>query len=140
LFISLTFIAFAVFEITRKQPIHPVQYLLVGLALAVFYLLLIAASEHIAFHWAYLLAASACTGLLGYYLTGVLRSFKAGLYFSALVAGLYATLFVIINSEDAALLMGSVLLFLALSVLMVVTRRLDWYSLGAVRESGVKAG
>ena len=129
LFISLTFIAFLVYEITKKQAIHPVQYLLVGLALAIFYLLLISLSEHIAFAQAYMSAACACTGLLGYYLSAVLKSIKAGVLFTVMLGLLYAMLYVIINSEDSALLMGSGVLFLMLAILMGVTRHIDWYQL-----------
>ena len=136
LFISLTFIAFFVFEVIKRHPIHPIQYLLVGFALALFYLLLISLSEHIAFAWAYPLAACACTALLGYYLSAVLRGLKAGLLFSAALAILYAVLYVIIGSEDSALLMGSVLLFLMLALLMTVTRRIDWYKLSHERDAG----
>ncbi len=131
LFISLTFVAIIVFEIIKKLSIHPIQYLLVGLALAIFYLLLISLSEHIAFHWAYLVATSACTILLCFYLTGVMQSFKQGLFFSVLIAALYGILFVILRAEDFALLMGCMLLFAALALCMIVTRHIDWYQLSA---------
>ncbi len=129
LFISLTFIAFLVYEITKKQAIHPVQYLLVGLALAMFYLLLISLSEHLAFAYAYLSAASACTGLLAYYLIAVLKNTKAGVLFAAMLGLLYGLLYIILNSEETALLMGSGVLFLMLALLMGVTRHIDWYAL-----------
>lgn len=127
LFISLTFIAFWVFEIIRKLPIHPVQYLLVGFSLSIFYLLLISLSEHIAFGWAYFVAAVACTALLGFYLAGVLRSLSASVFFTVIIALLYAVLYVIISLENTALLMGSGLLFLSLTILMTITRNIDWY-------------
>lgn len=129
LFISLTFIAFWVFEIIRKLRIHPVQYLLVGFALSIFYLLLISLSEHIAFVWAYFIAATACTALLGYYLAGVLRSISASVFFTAIIALLYAVLYVIICLENTALLMGSGLLFISLTLLMAITRNIDWYGI-----------
>ncbi|MGR9072184.1 MAG: cell envelope integrity protein CreD [Gammaproteobacteria bacterium] len=131
LFISLTFVAFLVLEIVKRLRIHPVQYLLVGLALAIFYLLLVSLSEHIAFSLAYLTAAAACSGLLGYYLTAVLGSPRQGVLFAGLIALLYGALYVILRSEDAALLMGSLLLFAALATLMAATRRVDWYGLGS---------
>ncbi len=129
LFISLTFIAFWVFEIIRKLPIHPVQYLLVGFALSIFYLLLISLSEHIAFGWAYFIASIACTALLGFYLAGVLRSLSASVFFTAIIALLYAVLYIIISLENTALLMGSGLLFASLTVLMTITRKIDWYKI-----------
>lgn len=131
LFISLTFVAIIVFEIIKKLNIHPIQYLLVGLALAIFYLLLVSLSEHIAFHWAYLIATVACTVLLCFYLTGVMRSFKQGLFFSLLIATLYGILFVILRAEDFALLMGCLLLFSALALCMFITRHIDWYEISA---------
>ncbi len=138
LFISLTFIAFWVFEIIKKLPIHPVQYLLVGFALSIFYLLLISLSEHIAFIYAYFIAAAACTGLLAYYLSAVLHSTKNSLFFSGVIAVLYTVLYVIICLENTALLMGSGLLFVALSLLMVITRHIDWYSLASHSDSSVE--
>jgi len=131
LFISLTFIAFWVFEILKKLQIHPVQYLLVGFALSIFYLLLISLSEHIEFVWAYFIAAIACTGLLGYYLAGILRSSRASVFFTGIIALLYAVLYVIICLENTALLMGSGLLFFSLAVLMGITRNIDWYSISS---------
>ncbi len=129
LFISLTFIAFWVLEIIKKLVIHPVQYLLVGFALSIFYLLLISLSEHIAFVWAYFIAASACTGLLGFYLAGVLHSFRVSVLFSGIIALLYTVLYIIICLENTALLMGSGLLFISLTILMVTTRNIDWYDI-----------
>ena len=131
LFISLTFIAFWVFEILKKLQIHPVQYLLVGFALSIFYLLLISLSEHIVFGWAYFIAAVSCTGLLGYYLTGIVRSLWTSVVFSGIIALLYAVLYVIICLENTALIMGSGLLFCSLAVLMGITRNIDWYSIAS---------
>jgi inner membrane protein len=104
-----------------------VQYGLVGLSLAIFFLLLVSLSEHIAFHWAYLAASVACIGLLGFYLTGVLRSAGRGLGFAVMLATLYAALYGLLVSEDNALVLGSGLLFVILAAIMVVTRKVDWY-------------
>lgn len=130
LFISLTFIAFWIFEVIKKLPIHPLQYLLVGFGLSIFYLLLISLSEHIKFFWAYVIAAIACTGLLGFYLTAVLRGFRVSLFFTAIIALLYTVLYIIISLENTALLMGSGLLFISLTIVMTITRHIDWYSIG----------
>ncbi|MDR2187804.1 MAG: cell envelope integrity protein CreD [Azonexus sp.] len=130
LFIVLTFAAFFLTEILRRAPIHPLQYLLVGLALAIFFLLLIAFSEHMAFAAAYGLSAAACIGLIAWYLVGVFGSRQRGAAFGAGLTGLYGVLYGVLLSEDNALLMGSLLLFIALGVVMLTTRRLDWYSLG----------
>ena len=131
LFIALTFAGFFLTEILRRSPIHPMQYLLVGLALAIFFLLLIAFSEHLPFYAAYGLSATACIGLIATYLAGALGGTRQGLAFGAGLTGLYGVLYGVLLSEDNALLMGSVLLFLALGVTMLATRRLDWYRLGA---------
>ena len=130
LFVVLSFTAFFLFEHLKTLPIHPIQYLLVGLAQAVFFLLLTSLSEHIAFALAYLAAAAASILLIGVYLAAVLRGWRRGLGFSAGLALLYAALFGILRSEQNALLLGSLLLFFALAGLMLGTRRIDWYGLG----------
>jgi len=131
LFILLTFVGFVLFELIQRLRIHPLQYLLVGLALAIFFLLLLSLSEHIAFWQAYLVAAAACIGLQGVYLTGVLRNRTFGLAFSGLLGALYAVLYLLLQSEGDALLMGSILLFAILAAIMWMTRKLDWYEIGA---------
>jgi inner membrane protein len=133
LFVLLTFVGFFMFELIKQLPIHPIQYGLVGLALAIFFLLLLSLSEHIAFAWAYLVASVACIGLLGFYLSHVLRSRARGLGFAAMLAMLYAALYGLLVSEDNALVLGSGLLFLILAAIMVVTRKVDWYALGRAR-------
>ena len=127
MFIALTFGAFFLFEVMKRLPVHPAQYTLVGLALAMFFLLLLALSEHIAFGAAYLIAASACVGLVGFYLAGVLGSALRGGAFAGLLAALYGALYGLLVSEDNALLMGALLLFGVLGVAMWVTRKFDWY-------------
>lgn len=130
LFIVLSFTAFFMFEHLRNLPIHPVQYLLVGLAQAVFFLLLTSLTEHISFSLAYLAAATASITLIGIYLAAILHGWTRGLGFSGALAILYAALFGILRSEQNALLLGSLLLFIALAGLMLGTRRIDWYRLG----------
>ncbi|WP_282359310.1 cell envelope integrity protein CreD [Pseudomonas sp. PS01303] len=130
LFIVLTFAGFFLFEVLKSLAVHPVQYALVGVALAFFYLLLLSLSEHIGFTLAYLLSASACVLLIGFYVCHVLRSVHHGLSFSAGLAALYGLLYGLLSAEDYALLMGSLLLFGLLGVFMVLTRKLDWYGIG----------
>ncbi|MCE9549806.1 MAG: cell envelope integrity protein CreD [Betaproteobacteria bacterium] len=130
LFVMLTFAAFGLFEILKKLPIHPVQYGLVGIALALFFLLLLALSEHLSFGFSYLAAAGGCVGLIGFYLGNVLRSTLRGLIFCAWLALLYAALYGLLVSEDNALLMGALLLFSLLACAMMITRKVDWYQLG----------
>ena len=130
LFIALTFAGFFLFEVLKSLAVHPVQYALVGVALAFFYLLLLSLSEHLGFALAYLISASACVLLIGFYVCHVLRSVAHGLGFSAGLAALYGLLYGLLSAEDYALLMGSLLLFGLLGTVMVLTRKLDWYGVG----------
>jgi inner membrane protein len=129
LFIGLTFAAFLLLELLRRLAIHPVQYTLVGLALAMFFLLLTALSEHIAFATAYSIATAACVGVITVYLVRVLASARLGLAFGAALAALYGMLYALVQAEDYSLLGGSILLFALLAALMLATRRVDWYRL-----------
>lgn len=131
LFVALTFVGFFMFELVRQLLVHPIQYLLVGAAIAIFFLLLLALSEHMAFGWSYLAAAAACIGLIGFYLSAVLRSVVRGAGFAAMLATLYAALYGLLLSEDNALVLGAGLLFAILAAIMVVTRKVDWYRLAA---------
>ena len=135
LFVVLTFTGFLLFELVRQLRIHPLQYLMVGLALAIFFLLLVSLSEHIAFWKAYLVSTLACIGLQAVYLAHVLGRWTRGLGFAALLGLLYGALYGLLVSEDNALLMGSLLLFGLLALAMVFTRRVDWYALGSQRRA-----
>ncbi|MGB3393835.1 MAG: cell envelope integrity protein CreD [Stenotrophomonas sp.] len=130
LFVLLTFVGFVLFELIKRLKIHPLQYLLVGLALAIFFLLLLSLSEHIPFLWAYLASAAACIGLQGFYLSGVLHSWKRGLGFASMLTLLYGVLYLLLDSENNALLLGSLLLFGILAAIMWITRKVDWYDVG----------
>lgn len=127
LFIALTFLSFFAWEQVSRTRIHPLQYLLVGLALSMFYLLLIALSEHISFALAYLAAAAALVLLVGSYIAGALRSQARGVFAGTVMTVVYGLLYVLVLSEDYALLIGAITLFVALAVVMLVTRRVDWY-------------
>lgn len=129
LFVCLTFAAIFLFEILKNLAIHPAQYALVGLALAMFFLLLLSLSEHLDFLVAYFLATVACVSLIGVYLSAVLHSRKRGISAGGLLAGLFASLYVLLESEDNALMLGSLLMFTLLGVAMLATRKLDWYGL-----------
>jgi inner membrane protein len=129
LFIGLTFAAFLVVELLRRLAIHPVQYALVGLALAMFFLLLTALSEHIDFAVAYAAATAACVGLITTYLVRVLKSARIALAFGAALGALYAMLYALLKAEDYALLGGALLLFGLLAAVMLATRRVEWYQL-----------
>jgi inner membrane protein len=129
LFIGLCFITFFIFETLVKLPIHPIQYCLVGLANAIFYLLLISLSENIQFGLAYAIASFCCVALLMFYLKPVLKEKKYAYIFSSVLAALYSVLYIIINMEDLALMMGSFLIFFVLAAIMFTTRNIDWYQM-----------
>ncbi|MDM4767138.1 cell envelope integrity protein CreD [Pelomonas sp. SE-A7] len=131
LFIALTFVTVGLVELLSGRRVHPVQYLLVGLALSLFFLLLLSLSEHLSFGLAYGTAAGAAVALLTHYGAAMLGSWQRGLGFGALIAVLYGTLFVLLRLEQAALVIGSLLLFALLAAVMTLTRKLDWYKLGA---------
>ncbi|MBN8886373.1 MAG: cell envelope integrity protein CreD [Rudaea sp.] len=128
LFVALTFVAFFLFEVLKKLRVHPVQYLLVGLALTTFYVVLLALSEQIGFALAYLAAATAVVLLVGGYAAAVLRARKAGAVLGAALALIYALLYGLVVSEQYSLLMGAIALLVVVAALMYLTRRVDWYT------------
>ena len=130
LLIAITFLTFFLWEQVSGVSIHAMQYLMVGLGLALFYLLLIALSEHVSFDVAYVLSAGALVALLTFYLTGVLRGVRLALGAGGGLATIYLMLYWILRSEDYSLLMGALLLFGVLAILMIATRRVDWSGVG----------
>ncbi|QNF16757.1 cell envelope integrity protein CreD [Aeromonas jandaei] len=127
LFIGLTFISFFMFELLKGLRVHPIQYALVGMGLAIFYLVLLALTEHLGFGWAYLVAALASVLLNGFYLSHVLGGPKQGIGFASLLGLVYAILYSLLLAEEIALLLGALLLFTTLALIMLLTRKLDWY-------------
>lgn len=127
LFIALTFVAFFLFEVLQRLRVHPVQYLLVGVALCTFYLLLLALSEQIGFAAAYAVAAAAVVLLIGGYATAVLCTLRAGLILSGSLALVYGLLYGLVVSEQYSLLIGAMALLAVVGLLMYLTRRVDWY-------------
>jgi inner membrane protein len=135
LFVLLTFASFAMFEFLERLRLHPIQYGLVGFAVAIFFLLLLALSERVPFAIAYLVASIACVVLIGYYLGHVLGGRARGAGFAGLLGTLYAALYGLLISEDNALVLGAGLLFLILSAIMIWTRNVDWYRAEVARVS-----
>jgi inner membrane protein len=131
LFIALTFVGVILVEVLNRLRVHPIQYLLVGLALTIFFLLLVSLSEHMAFGAAYAIAAVACTSLLAFYASHILGGWVRGLVFGGGTAMLYGTLYALLQMEQSSLVLGSILLFVVLAIVMVLTRRMDWYALTA---------
>nr|VVV05471.1 Inner membrane protein CreD [Aliivibrio wodanis] len=131
LVITLIFACFFLLELFQARPIHPVQYGFVGLALALFYLLLISFSEHIGFNWAYIFSTIASTGLLCLYVGGMLNNKKHGAIFGVSLLTLYGLLFGLLQADSYALLMGTLLCFIVLSLVMIFTRHINWYERSA---------
>lgn len=127
LFIGLTFSLFFIIELLQKKPIHPVQYVLIGLALIIFYTLLLSMSEFIAFDLSYLIAALATILLISFYAYGHFKSFKTAGVFGGVLTLLYGFTFVLIRLEDTALLLGSIGLFIILALAMYASRKVNWY-------------
>jgi inner membrane protein involved in colicin E2 resistance len=127
LFITLTFLTFFLSEIFYKLRLHPIQYLLVGLGLAEFYLLLLALMEHIGFLLAYVISAVMTISLISLYSRFVLGTKRGALFIATLLTIIYSYLLVVLHLETYALLSGALLLFILLAGVMFMTRRLDWY-------------
>ncbi len=128
LFIGFTFLALLMFDIIVGVRVSPVEYLLTGAAIVLFFVLLLAFAEVIGFLLAYLVAAAAIVGLNTAYSAAVLRSWKRGAVIGGLLAALYAVLYILLGLEALSLLIGSVLLFVALAGVMYATRNIDWSS------------
>lgn len=131
LFLTLIFGAVFFVEVLRGVVVHPMQYALVGLALAMFFLLLLALSEQVGFGLAYAVAAVACLALISVYMAAVLGSRRRGAGFAVLLAVLYGLLYSLLLSEDLALLAGSLALFGLLATVMLASRHVDWRRVGA---------
>lgn len=129
LFIGLTFLVFFFIEIINKKRVHPIQYILVGLALCLFYTLLLSISEHSSFNFAYLASSVLTIGLISAYTKTVLKSTSLTGLMSGILNILYLFIYVIIQLEDYALLMGSIGLFIILSLVMYFSRKIDWYQI-----------
>ncbi|MBK8951214.1 MAG: cell envelope integrity protein CreD [Chitinophagaceae bacterium] len=124
--IVLTFASFFLVESIYKKPLHLVQYGLAGLALILFYTLLLSISEYTGYNLAYLIAGVATIGLVAWYTGSILKSAKIALFISFVLTVVYGYVFSIIQLQDYALLMGSIGLFVALAVIMYFSRKLDW--------------
>lgn len=133
LFLALTFLVFFLFEVVSRLRIHAIQYGLVGLALCLFYLLLLSLAEHLGFALAYALSAAAVVAQTTLYAWTVTRATRSTLLFGALLAGLYAFLYVVLQMELYSLLSGAVALFATLSAVMYFTRKIDWFGIGQAK-------
>lgn len=128
-FILLTFSMYFLIEVIFKQRFHQIQYLMIGLAISIFYLLLLSLSEHIGFDLAYLIAALGVTSLIGFYTRTIFDKQIISLLTTTLIALLYAYLYLLLQLTDYSLLLGSIGLFAVLSAIMLVSRKIDWYEI-----------
>ena len=130
LIIGLTFVAYFLMEVVCNLRLHPLQYLQVGLANTLFYLLLLSLSEHLGFDAAYALSASASTALIAGYSAAILRGRSRAMMMVAVLLALYTFLYLTLKAENVALLAGSVGLWIVLALVMYLTRGIDWYGVG----------
>lgn len=133
LVIGLTFAVFFLIELLHKKPVHPVQYILVGFALAIFYLLVLSLGEYILFDYAYIIAAIATITLITLYVKSHFNNWKASSALGGVLTTLYGFILVLISLENTALIIGSIGLFILLAVVMYVTRNINWYNLSATQ-------
>ncbi len=135
LIIILTFVALFLVEITRKIRIHPFQYILIGVALIIYYTLLLSFSEQVGYNAAYWIASLATVGLISFYSMSFLKSKQLVILFTSLLVIFYTFIFIIILQQDFSLLLGSIGLFLIVGALMYFSRKVEWYG-GGVRAIG----
>lgn len=128
LFLIIPFLTIFIFEIFTAQKIHPVQYCLIGLADVIFYLLLLSVSEHLPFSLTYWISSAAVCALTLFYTASIFRKAKWGALFAGVQAVSYVFLFGTLQAEDYALLIGTLGIFFVVALLMVLTRKVDWYA------------
>jgi inner membrane protein len=127
LFISLTFFLFFFIELLKKTSVHPLQYILVGFALSIFYTLLLSIGEYTGFTIAYLVATVATVGLITFYTKSVFGQWPVAIALFVFLTALYSFIYILIQLQDGALLFGSIGLFVLLSIVMYYSRKVDWY-------------
>ena len=129
MFVGLTFLVFFLVEVFSNNKIHPIQYLLIGVSLCIFYLLLLALSEHVNFGLAYFLASLSVVILIGAYVRSALEKKVIPLITVGMLTILYGFLYILLQNQDYALLIGSVGLFLIIAAVMYTTRNVNWYQI-----------
>ena len=129
MFIGLTFLSFFMIELLNRRTLHPIQYLLISFALLVFYTLLLSLSEHLLFKYAYLLASIGTIILITGYTKSVLKNNLQTVIILSILILLYGYLYIVLQLQDFALLMGSIGLFVILATVMFLTRKIDWFSI-----------
>lgn len=135
MFLVFTFAAFFFSEIINRRRVHPIQYILIGMAILIFYTLVLSLSEHMNFNLAYILSASAVTVIISGYAKAIVSNPKFALTILGLLTILYCYLFIVLQLEDYALIMGSVGLLIILAAVMYLTRKIDWYEVETTPEN-----
>jgi inner membrane protein len=135
MFLLFTFASFFFSEIINKQKIHPIQYILIGIAIMIFYTLVLSLSEHMGFNLAYILSALSVTLIISGYAKAIVASKQFALMILGILAVLYGYLFIVLQLEEYSLLMGSIGLLVIVATVMFMTRRINWYKVEAMRAS-----
>lgn len=135
LFIGFTFLVFFFIEVLNKVSIHPIQYILVGIALIVFYALLLSLSEHLKYNLAFIVSAVSTLILIASYVRAILKSKKLAMLISGILTVLYGFIFAIIQVQDYALLIGSIGIFIVLILVMYFSRKIDFYNLNLIEKN-----
>lgn len=129
MFLVFTFSAFFFSEVINKRRVHPIQYILIGMAILIFYTLVLSLSEHMHFNYAYILSATAVSLIISGYAKAIVSNSKFALTILGILAVLYCYLFIVLQLEDYALIMGSIGLFIILAIVMYITRKINWYEI-----------
>lgn len=127
MFLVFTFAAFFFSEIINKRRVHPIQYILIGMAILIFYTLVLSLSEHMHFNYAYILSAVAVAFMISGYAKAIVSNLRFALTILGILAILYSYLFIVLQLEDYALIIGSIGLLVVVAVVMYMTRKINWY-------------
>ncbi len=127
--VVLTFLSFFMVELFSKKVIHPIQYLLVGLALLIFYSILLAISEYILFQYSYLISSLLIIGLIGFYVKSIYKSKQISSIITGMLLMFYGFMYVILQLQDYSLLLGTIALFIILAAIMFFTRKINWFEI-----------
>ena len=129
MFLLFTFATFFFSEIINKQRIHPIQYILIGMAILIFYTLVLSLSEHMHFNYAYIISAASVTLIISGYAKAIISNSRFALTIFGILTILYCYLFIILQLEDYALIIGSIGLLIILTIVMYITRKINWYEI-----------
>jgi len=133
--ILLTFVSFFMIELFSKEVLHPIQYLLVGLSLVIFYSILLSLSEYLLFQYSYLTASILVVCLISVYTSNVYSNYKLGMFIGAFLILFYGFMYIILQLQDYSLLLGNIALFIVLATIMYLTRKINWYDVLSSKKS-----